>query len=82
MTAFAVADLVTPETTRWRHGSHERHLMAPPSGADTLEVRQKYFRKRRSRSFDTRRSNVIWIVAAAVAVWLCIGGFAVLVFGS
>ena len=56
--------------------------MAPPSGADTLEVRQKYFRKRRSRSFETRRGNAIWIVVAAVTVWLCIGGFAVLVFGS
>ncbi len=55
--------------------------MVPPSGIDTLEVRQRYLRRRRLRPFDTRHRTAIWIVGAAVA-WLCIGGFAVFEFGS
>jgi hypothetical protein len=56
--------------------------MASPSGADTLEVRQRYLRRRRSRPFDSRSRTAFWVVVGAATVWLCIGGFAVFVFGS
>ena len=51
--------------------------MAPPSGADTLQVRQTYLRKRRSRHVGTWQRTAVWVVAGATACWLCIAGFTV-----
>jgi hypothetical protein len=52
--------------------------MASPSGEDTLEVRQTYLRKRRSRPRTWHRT-AIWVGVGATAFWLCV---AVFVFGS
>jgi hypothetical protein len=57
-------------------------MMSPPSGADTLEVRQTYLRERRSRPFAARRRAAIWIVVGAAAGGLCIAGIGGLVLGS
>jgi hypothetical protein len=56
--------------------------MSPPSGADTLEVRQNYLRKRRSGAFAARRRTAVWIVLGASACGLCIAGVGGLVLGS
>ena len=56
----------------------ERFVMAPPSGDDTLQVRQTYLRKRRSRP-GTWHRTAVWVGFGATACWLCI---AVFVFGS
>jgi hypothetical protein len=56
--------------------------MAPPSGADTLEVRQRYLRKHRPHPFDFRSRTAFWVVVGGATAWLCIGGFAVFLFGS
>jgi hypothetical protein len=56
--------------------------MAPPSGEDTLQVRQTYLRKHRSRHVGTWQRTAVWVVLGATASWLCIAGFTVFVFGS
>jgi hypothetical protein len=56
--------------------------MAPPSGEDTLQVRQTYLRKRRSRHLGTWHRTAIRVVLGATACWLCVAGFTVFVFGS
>jgi hypothetical protein len=57
-------------------------LTAPPSGQDALEVRERYLRKRRSRSFDRRWRIAAWVVLSGVACWICVAGFTVFVLGS
>jgi hypothetical protein len=56
--------------------------MAPPSGEDTLQVRQTYLRRRRARHVGTWQRTAIRVVVAATVCWLCIAGFTVFVFGS
>jgi len=56
--------------------------MAPPSGGDTLQVRQTYLRKRRSREVGTWQRTAVRVAVGAIACWLCIAGFTVFVFGS
>jgi len=56
--------------------------MAPPSGEDTLQVRQTYLRKRRGRHLGTWQRNAVRVVVGATVCWLCIAGFTVFVFGS
>jgi hypothetical protein len=59
-----------------------RHrVLVPPSGHDTLEVRQRYLRRRRAQSRDIRRV-ALWIAIAAVASFLATAGLTVLVVGS
>jgi hypothetical protein len=60
----------------------EKRLMTPPSGADTLEVRQTYLRTRRSGPIASRRRAALWIVLGAAAGGLCIAGVGGLVLGS
>jgi hypothetical protein len=57
-------------------------LTAAPSGEDTLEIRERYLRKRRSRSFDERWRVAAWVVVSGIACWACIAGVTVLVLGS
>ncbi|MGA3183794.1 MAG: hypothetical protein ABSE52_04270 [Candidatus Dormibacteria bacterium] len=49
-----------------------------PSGLDDLAVRERWLRQRRARDFAGRRSGLIalWVVVAAIVVWLFIAGFA------
>jgi hypothetical protein len=59
-----------------------RHrILVQPSGLDTLEVRQRYLRRRRARSRDIRRV-ALWVAIAAVASFLGTVGLTVLVVGS
>jgi hypothetical protein len=60
----------------------ESGVMAPPSGEDTLQVRQTYLRKRRSRHPGTWHSTAVQVVVGATVCLLCIAGFTVFVFGS
>jgi hypothetical protein len=57
-------------------------MIAPPSGDDTLMVRQTYLRKRLAKRSRSRRRTVVWIVVGAVACWLCVAGLGVLMLGS
>jgi hypothetical protein len=56
-----------------------RPVIAPPSGADSLQVRQRYLRRRRSREFGTWHRTVVWVIVGASSCWL---GIAVVIFGS
>ncbi|MHB8488756.1 MAG: hypothetical protein ACYDCS_09795 [Candidatus Dormibacteria bacterium] len=56
--------------------------MSPPSGADTLDVRETYLRRRRSRPFGDRRRAAVWIVLGAAAGGLCVAGVGGLILGS
>lgn len=58
-----------------------RRRMAAPSGRDTLSARRRYLRRRRARRFVASRRTAGWLLGVAAAS-LCIGGFAVFVFGS
>ena len=60
----------------------ESGVMAPPSGEDTLQVRQTYLRKRRTRDLGTWQRTAVRVVVGATVCWLCIAGFTVFVFGS
>jgi hypothetical protein len=52
--------------------------VAQPSGLDALEVRQRWLKRRRARSFAERRSALIaiWVAAAALVSWLFVAAFA------
>ena len=68
--------------SRFLDAADERRVMAPPSGEDTLQVRQTYLRKHRSRHVGTWQRTAVWVVLGATASWLCLAGFTVFVFGS
>jgi hypothetical protein len=55
-------------------------VTAPPSGEDTLEIRERYLHKR--RSFDMRWRVAAWVIVGGIAGWLCVAGFTVFVLGS
>lgn len=50
--------------------------MVQPSGQDSLELREAYFRQRRSRRLSDRGLTVLWVSIAAIVAWLFIAGFA------
>jgi hypothetical protein len=54
-------------------------VIAPPSGADSLQVRERYLRRRRSRESGSWYRTAWWVILGAAACWL---GIAVVVFGS
>jgi hypothetical protein len=56
-----------------------RPVIAPASGADSLQVRQRYLRRRRSQEFGTWHRTVVWVIVGAASCWL---GIAVVIFGS
>ena len=59
-----------------------RHrVLVQPSGHDTLEVRQRYLRRRRARSRDIGRV-ALWVTIAAIGSFLATVGLTVLVVGS
>lgn len=49
-----------------------------PSGADDLEVRERWLKRRRAHDLAERRSGLIavWVALAALLAWLFIVGFA------
>ena len=47
----------------------------PPSGSDTLVVRERYLRQQRRRSFD-RGWIPLWVTLGALIGWLFIASFA------
>jgi hypothetical protein len=53
-------------------------LAGAPSGADTLEVRERWLKRRRAQDLAERRSGLIavWVALAALLAWLFIAGFA------
>jgi hypothetical protein len=53
-------------------------VVAAPSGADDLEVRERWLKSRRARDLAERRSGLIalWVAIAALLSWLFIAGFA------
>jgi hypothetical protein len=55
--------------------------MSPPSGSDTLEVRQTYFRKRRARHVAWRRPALL-IIFGVLGCALFVAGVGGLVLGS
>jgi hypothetical protein len=57
-------------------------MRSTPSGNDTLEVRQAYLRRRRSRQAGAWHRTAVSVLLAAAAGCLCIAGFTVFVFGS
>lgn len=50
--------------------------MVPPSGQDSLPVRQAYLRQRYQRRLGDRGWTVFWVSLGAVVVWLFIAAFA------
>ena len=56
--------------------------MAPPSGEDSLQVRQTYLRRRHADRSGTHRRIAAWIIGGAVAGILCVAGLGVLILGS
>jgi hypothetical protein len=56
-----------------------RLVITPPSGADSLQVRQRYLRRRRSQEFGTWHRTAVWVIVGAASCWL---GIAVVIFGS
>lgn len=60
----------------------ERRMRSAPSGQDTLEVRQTYLRRRRSRQAGAWRRTAVSVLLGTAACCLCIAGFTVFVFGS
>jgi hypothetical protein len=51
-------------------------MSAPPSGQDTLQVRQAYFRKRRTRHFGEWGFTAVGVSLATIVSWLFIVGLA------
>jgi hypothetical protein len=49
--------------------------MAPPSGLDSLQVREAYFRERRSCHFGDWALSAGWVTLGAIVSWLFIAGF-------
>jgi hypothetical protein len=49
-----------------------------PNGADALEVRERWLKRRRARDLAERRSGLIalWVAVVALVSWLFIAGFA------
>jgi hypothetical protein len=56
--------------------------MAPPSGEDSLQVRQTYLRQRRSRNAGSWYRTAVWFTAGAAVFWLGIAGLSVFILGS
>jgi hypothetical protein len=54
-------------------------VIAPPSGEDSLQVRQRYLRRRRSGQFGTWHRTAVWVIVGAASCWL---GIAIVIFGS
>jgi cell division septal protein FtsQ len=50
---------------------------AAPSGLDDLAVRERWLRRQRARDFAARRSGLIalWVAVVAVVAWLFVAGF-------
>jgi hypothetical protein len=82
LAASKLLNLLRPECHAHPHAANERRVMAPPSGEDTLQVRQTYLRRHRARHVGTWQRTAIRFVVAASVCWLCIAGFTVFVFGS
>jgi hypothetical protein len=53
-----VAELVAPRGSGSQDVADERFVMAPPSGEDSLQIRETYLRKRRSRPGTWRRTGL------------------------
>ncbi len=53
----------------------KRNGVKPPSGADALVVRQRYFRQQRRR-FSDRGWIPLWVTLGALVGWLFIATFA------
>jgi hypothetical protein len=49
--------------------------MAQPSGRDSLQIREAYFRARRARHLMDRGMTAVWVLVGAVVSWLFIAGF-------
>ena len=50
--------------------------MVPPSGQDSLDVREAYLRQRRSRRIADRGLVAVWVAFGTVVAWLFIAAFA------
>jgi hypothetical protein len=51
--------------------------MLPPSGQDSLDVRQAYLRHQRiSRRFSDRGLVALWVALGTIVAWLFIAAFA------
>jgi hypothetical protein len=53
----------------------KRSLTPSPCGQDSLQVRQAYFRQRRSRHFGEWRLTTFAVSLGAIVSWLFIAGF-------
>jgi hypothetical protein len=60
----------------------QAHWMSPPSGEDSLQARQTYLRRRRSRNAGSWYRTAAWVVVGAAVFWLGIAGFSVFLLGS
>ena len=49
--------------------------MAPPSGLDSVQVREAYLRACRSRGFGDWARTAVWVTLGAILSWLFIAGF-------
>ncbi len=50
--------------------------MIPPSGQDSLPIREAYLRQRHHRRFGGRGWTAAWVAMGTVAAWLFVAAFA------
>lgn len=54
----------------------KRLTVAAPSGQDSLAVRERFLKQRRTRRLGDRGLVAVWVTLSALGCWLFVAGFA------
>jgi len=58
------------------NATRKRLPTAGPSGRDSLDVRERFLKSRRTRQVGDRSLVAMWITVGAVFCWIFVAGFA------